>query len=104
MLWEQSKLPFPNLHGQGGHSLPVFPLPLVWDLIPRGHIWDQSCAEAELSQLLGWFPWGRARHSPQVPCSPQLWLQQRLLTSQGKARGSGPSLPVLGSGCAALRL
>lgn len=84
-----------------GRTFPAcFPLPLVWNLVPRGHIWDQSCAEAELSQLVGWFPGARARHSPQVSCSPQLWLQQLLLSSQGKERGSGPSLPVLGSGCA----
>lgn len=74
----------------GRTLLPVFPLPLLWDLFPRGHIWDRSCAEAELSQLLGWFPPGRARHSPQVPYGPQLWLQQLLLPSQRKERGSRP--------------
>lgn len=107
-MWEQNKLPFPNLQpapSLGRRTLlPVFPLPLVWDLVPRGHIWDRSCAGAELSQLLGWFPLGRARRSPRVPYSPQLWLQQLLLPSQGKRGAHIPSLPVLGSGCAPLRL
>lgn len=83
----------------GRTFLPVFPLPLVWDLVPRGHIWDPSCAGTELSQLLEWFLRGRARHSPQIPYSPQLWLQQLLLPSKGKERGSHPL-----SACAGLWL
>lgn len=83
----------------GRTLLPVFPLPLVWDLVPRGHIWDPSCAGTELSQLLEWFLRGRARRSPRIPSSPQLWLQQLLLPSKGKERGSRPL-----SACAGLWL
>lgn len=109
MVWEQSKLPFPNLQpapSMGREDIPCLFSHSLWSGIwfPGGHIWDQSCAEAELSQLLGWFPWGRAGHSLRVPYGPQLWLQQLLLPPQGKERGSRPSLPVLGSGCAPLCL
>lgn len=59
--------------------------------IPREHIWDRSCAGAELSQLLGTVSLRKGKAlSSRASCSPQLCLQQLLLLSQGKERGSCP--------------
>lgn len=109
MVWEQSKLPFPNLQpapSTGREDIPCLFSHSLWSGIwfPGDTSGIKVVQRLSYHSFLGWFPWGRARHSLQVPYGPQLWLQQLLLPSQGKERGSHPSLPVLGSGCAPLRL
>lgn len=79
--------------GRGGRTLlPVFPLPLVWDRHSQGtHLGSQLCRDRAIAAPGDSFPKEeQGTLCSCVPCGPQLRLQQLLLRSWGKERGSRP--------------
>lgn len=74
MVWEQSKLLFPNLQpapSMGREDAPAcFPTPFGLRSGSQGTLWDQSCAETELSQLLGVVSSGKGKELSSGPLQP----------------------------------